>query len=157
MDFDHAFMDEHGHGIYEPLDPALLPPLYIAYRTDLSEVSGVFHNNIRARWEAGDESVIKAMKRVAGLALEGRECLVSGNHKRLGELIDENFDVRASIYRLDPRNVEMVRLARSLGASAHYAGSGGSILGIYHGVAMLRRLREEFARQGCRVIVPIVT
>jgi glucuronokinase len=75
----------------------------------------------------------------------------------LGELIDENFDVRASIYRLDPRNVEMVNLARSLGASAHYAGSGGSILGIYNGVEMLRRLREEFARQGCRVIIPIVS
>jgi glucuronokinase len=157
MDFDRRYMEEHGHGIYEPLDPALLPPLYIAYRTDLSEVSGVFHNNIRARWEAGDESVINAMKRVAGLALEGRECLVSGNHERLAELIDENFDVRASIYRLDPRNVEMVNLARSLGASAHYAGSGGSILGIYRGVEMLNRLREEFARQGCRVIVPVVS
>jgi glucuronokinase len=82
---------------------------------------------------------------------------LSGNHKRLGELIDENFDVRANIYRLDPRNVEMVKLARNLGASAHYAGSGGSILGTYHGIEMLRRLREEFALQGCRVIIPIVT
>jgi galactokinase/mevalonate kinase-like predicted kinase len=157
MDFDRSFMEEHGHGMYESLDPALLPPLYIAYRTDLSEVSGVFHNNIRARWESGDESVINAMRQVAGLVLEGKECLLSGNHRRLGELIDENFDVRAGIYRLDPRNVDMVKLARSLGASAHYAGSGGSILGIYHGVEMLRRLREEFARQGCRVIIPIVS
>ncbi len=157
MDFDRTFMEKHGHGIYEPLDPSLLPPLYIAYRTDLSEVSGVFHNNIRARWEAGDESVISAMRRVASLALEGRWCLVSGNHKRLGELINENFDVRASIYQLDPRNVEMVNLARNIGASAHYAGSGGSILGIYEGAEMLQRLREEFSRQGCRVIIPIVS
>jgi glucuronokinase len=157
MDFDRTFMRESGHGKYEPLDPALLPPLYIAYRTDLSEVSGVFHNNIRARWEAGDPGVVNAMRRAADLALEGRECLLSGNHRRLSELIDENFDVRASIYRLDPRNVEMVKLARSLGASAHYAGSGGSILGIYRGDSMLEGLREEFARRGCRVIVPVVS
>jgi glucuronokinase len=156
MDFDRAHMEESGHGKYEPLDPRLLPPLYIAYRADLSEISGVFHNNVRARWEAGDPDVINAMKRAADLALEGRECLLSGNRRRLGELIDENFNVRASIYRLDPRNVEMVRLARSLGASAHYAGSGGSILGIYHGDEMLGRLREEFERQSCRVIVPVV-
>ena len=33
-------------------DPKLLPPLFIAYRTDLSEISGVVHSNLRARWEA---------------------------------------------------------------------------------------------------------
>jgi glucuronokinase len=149
-------MERHGHGIYESLDPELLPPVYIAYRTDLSEVSGVFHNNIRARWEAGDSSVIEAMKRAADLALEGRECLRARDYRRLGSLINENFDIRAGIYKLDPRNVEMVKTARRLGASAHYAGSGGSILGIYEGDDMLARLREAFAQVGCRVILPVV-
>jgi glucuronokinase len=51
----------------------------------------------------------------------------------------------------------MVMLARRLGASAHYAGSGGSILGIYEDGAMLDRLRREFEPLGCRVILPRVT
>src|SRR6185295_15822071 len=33
------FMEEHKHGLYERLDPALLPPLYIAYKLDLAEAS----------------------------------------------------------------------------------------------------------------------
>ena len=48
-------------------------------------------------------------------------------------------------------------LARRLGASAHYAGSGGSILGIYEDAPMLDRLRRAFEPLGCRVIVPDVT
>lgn len=154
MDFDRDYMEHHGYGRYEPLDPALLPPLYVAYRTDLSEISGTIHDNVRARWEAGDASVIDAMKRCADLALEGRECLLKGDRKRLGELINENFDVRASIYRLNPRNVEIVRAVRKLGASAHYAGSGGSILGTCEDDAMLASLRRALEPLRCRLLVP---
>jgi glucuronokinase len=71
-------------------------------------------------------------------------------------LIDENFDQRARIYNLEPRNVEMVRVARSLGAPAHYAGSGGSILGLYEDAKMLERLRAGLEPLGCRVITPQV-
>ncbi len=156
MDFNRELMERHGHGCYESLDPALLPPLYVAYRTDLSEISGIFHSNIRARWESGEKAVVEAMQHVADLALEGRECLLRGDHVRLGALIDENFDTRASIYKLDPRNVDMVMRARAAGASAHYAGSGGSILGIYEDHAMLDRLTESLAAIGCRVITPAV-
>ena len=156
MDFDRNHVETHGHGIYEALDPRLLPPVYVAYRTDLSEISGVFHNNIRARWEAGDRDVIEAMQRCADLTREGRECLLRGDRRRLAELIDENFDHRARIYQLEPRNVEMVRVARSLGASAHYAGSGGSILGTYEDPGMIERLRKALEPLGCRVIVPQV-
>src|SRR5437867_7026292 len=41
MDFDRKYMQEFGHGIYEAVNPGLLPPLFIAYRTDLSEISDV--------------------------------------------------------------------------------------------------------------------
>lgn len=156
MDFNRDFLNAHGHGCYESLDPRLLPPLYIAYRTDLSEISGVFHSNLRARWEGGDSAVVDAMKRVAGLAQEGRAAILHRDDRRLGELIDENFDVRASICTLDPRNVEMVMRARDIGASAHYAGSGGSILGVYAGAPMLARLADALSTIGCRVITPLI-
>ncbi len=156
MDFSRELLERQGYGCYESLDPRLLPPVYVAYRTDLSEISGIFHSNIRARWEAGDKAVVDAMRHVADLALEGKNAILCRNYRRLGELIDENFDTRARIYRLDPRNVEMVMRARAVGASAHYAGSGGSILGLYEDSRMLARLRETLGEIGCRVIIPIV-
>ena len=39
---------------YEPLDPALLPPVYIAYHDALSEPTEVFHNDIRGRFDRGE-------------------------------------------------------------------------------------------------------
>jgi len=41
-----------------------------------------------------------------------------------------------------------------VGASAHYAGSGGSIIGVYRDEAMFETLREGFAAMNCRVIKP---
>jgi glucuronokinase len=154
MDFERAYMERHGHGRYEPLDLSQLPPLFIAYRTDLSEISGVVHSNLRARWEAGDPVLLAGMKRLAEIALEGKACLAARDWRRLSELINENFDIRARITRLDPRNVEMVMLARRLGAPAHYAGSGGSILGVYQDERHFELLKASFASMGCNVIRP---
>jgi glucuronokinase len=154
MDFDRAWLEASGHGKYESLDPALLPRLYIAYRQDLSKISGVYHSNLRARWENGDPQVLEAMKTFARLAEEGRECLLRRDHATLARLMDENFNTRASITKLDPRNVQMIELARSLGVCAKYAGSGGSIVGICEDDAVFARLVGEFAKMGCRVIRP---
>ncbi len=157
MDFNREFMEQSGHGCYEPLDVSLLPPLFVAYRTDLSEISGVVHSNYRARWEAGDPILVAGMRRLAEIALEGKSCLKARDWDRLGGLINENFDMRAQITKLDPRNVEMVMLARRLGAPAHYAGSGGSILGMYRDAEHLELLRASFASLGCNIIKPQVS
>lgn len=156
MDFDRAYMEEHGHGRYEQLDPSLLPPLYLAYRTDLSQISGIYHGNLRARWERGDPEVVEGMKALAALAQEGREALLQGDHPRLARLMDRNFDIRQRLLELDPANVEMVRCARRLGVCAKYAGSGGSIVGICADPEQFAKLQEEFTRLGCQVIRPMV-
>jgi glucuronokinase len=70
--------------------------------------------------------------------------------------MDRNFDVRASICTLDPRNVNMVHLARSLGVTANYAGSGGSIVGVCEDDGTFARLSEAFADLNCSVIRPVV-
>jgi glucuronokinase len=154
MDFNRTHLEANGHGRYEPLDPGLLPPLYLAYRTDLSEISGIVHSNLRTRWDRGDLDVIMAMKTLGDLTDQGRECLLQRDYAALKELMDRNFDIRAEIVNLDPRNVEMVRLARRLGACANYAGSGGSIIGICESPQTFTKLQEEFARLGCQVIQP---
>ena len=92
----------------------------------------------------------------AQLAAEAREALVKGDHERLAKLMDENFNTRRSIYNLPPGQVEMVELARSCGASAKFAGSGGAIIGTYHEEKMFEQLQRKLAAIGCHTIKPQV-
>ncbi len=154
MDFNRELMERQGYGQYERLDLNLLPPLYIAYRVDLAEGTEVFHNNIRARWEAGDPEVHAAMQTWADLARRVRDLLRAGRGAEIGPLLNANFDLRRSIYKISRGNIRMVEAARSVGASAKFTGSGGAIVGTYEGDAMFLRLEDELARLGCRVIRP---
>lgn len=141
---------------YEPLDPALLPPLYLAYHTDFSEPTEVFHNDIRGRFNRGEARVVQAMQRCADLAARGREALLRRDYDELGRLMNENFDTRRSIYNLPPWQVEMVETARRCGASAQFSGSGGAIVGIYQDAAMFKRLSERLGALQCRTLKPQV-
>ena len=154
MDFSRSLMDARGYGEYERLDPALVPNLYVAYRTSLSEGTEVFHGNLGERWRRGDPQVVEAMKTWAGYAAEGRECLLRRDYQRLGELIDANFDLRARIYQIDRGNLEMVHAARRAGANSNFAGSGGAIVGTYTDDAMFTRLTHYMEAIGVAVIHP---
>jgi glucuronokinase len=158
MDFARERMQEqqgHRYGVYERLDPGLLPPVYIAYKEDVSEPTEVFHNDIRARYQRGDAQVVAAMHRFAALAAEARVALLAGDHDRLAALMNENFDTRRSIYQLPAAQIEMVERARQVGASAKFAGSGGAIVGTYRDEAMLAALRAELGKIDCVVILPL--
>ena len=154
MDFSRELMEARGHGTYQRLDPGLLRDVYVAYRTSLSEGTEVFHNNVRERWRNKDPEVVEAMKTWAGYAEAGRAAVLEGNRARLHQLIDSNFDLRAKLYRLDAGNLEMIRLARSVGASANFAGSGGAIVGLYEGEAMFEKLEAALRPAGIGVIKP---
>jgi glucuronokinase len=156
MDFQRDLMESRGYGEYEHLDPALLPNLYVAYRTSLSEGTEVFHNNIRDRWQRGEKPVVDAMNRWGEIAAEGRQAILASDHGRLGELINENFDLRGSIYRIDRGNLEMIEASRSVGASSHFAGSGGAISGLYRDEAMFQKLVEIMKPLGVAVLKPRV-
>ena len=54
-------------------------------------------------------------------------------------------------------NMEMVKIARSCGASAKFAGSGGSIIGIYRDDEMLNRLKNGLKEVIARVIRPFIS
>jgi glucuronokinase len=157
MDFDPAcehIVDGLRCYRYEPMDPALLPPLYVAHHETLGEPTEVFHNNIRERFNRGDEAVVKAMTRFAGLAASGREALLARDVQHLARLIDANFDTRRGIYQLPQWQVDMVEAARGCGGSAKFAGSGGAILGTYSGEAMFDCIRQRLASIGSRTIKP---
>ena len=157
MDFRRELMETAGHGEYERLDPGLLPPVYVAYRTSLSEGTEVFHNNVRERWRTGDPQVVEAMRTWAAYAEQGRAALLAGDHATLARLVDANFDLRAQIYRIDRGNLEMIQTARALGASASFAGSGGAIVGTYTDQKMFETLVKAMEPLGVGVIRPRIT
>jgi glucuronokinase len=160
MDFDRG-REHMVEGLvsywYEPLDPALLPPLYLAHHQTLGEPTEIFHNDIRERFNRGDEAVVNAMACFARLAADGRDALLAGDAARLALSIDRNFDTRRSIYRIAPWQIEMVETARACGASAKFAGSGGAIIGTYDGEPMFERVRADLDAVGSRTVKPQVT
>ncbi len=156
MDFDRETMAAQGHGNYEELDTRQLPKIFIAYQIDLGEGSEVFHNNVKQRWEAGDPDILQAMDDFAGYAQAARDLIVAGRGAEIGPLLDANFDRRKSIFKLDPRNVAMVEHARSVGAHAKFAGSGGAIVGVYEDEAMYTRLVEVMRGAKIAVFKPVI-
>jgi glucuronokinase len=154
MDFAKDIMDRQGYGHYEPLDPALLPNVYLGYRTSLSEGTEVFHTNVRQRWVSGDPEVVEAMKTWASYAEQGKAALLAKDYARLDFLIDANFDLRSRIYSVGEGNLEMVRAARSVGATSKFAGSGGAVVGTYKDETMYHNLQKAFAPIGVAVIKP---
>lgn len=157
MDFDKACarqVENFTTYAYEPLDTTWLPNFYVAYHTDLSEPTETFHNDIRGRYNRGEAVVVNAMQHFADIAAQGREAILARDVDKLSALIDENFNMRRSIYTLPGWQETMVETARRCGASAKFAGSGGAIVGIYRDAAMLRELEQAMAAIGSRVIKP---
>jgi glucuronokinase len=151
MDFDPARVARDGHGRYEPLDPAQLPPLFVAHLARAAEPSDVFHSDLRRRFESGETAVVDAMSRLAGLADDARAALLRADADALGRAMDESFEARRAIAALDPHHVEMIELAWANGASANYAGSGGAIVGMPRDGADPNRLAAAFEELGCRL------
>jgi glucuronokinase len=151
MDFDPRLASPDGGGAYEPLDPELLPPLFVAHLAEAAEPSEAFHSRLHARFEAGEPAVVEAMSRLGSHAARARDAVERRDAAALGAAMDATFEARRSIAALDPRHVRLVELARSLGAPANFAGSGGAIVGIHRDAEHLGELREAFAGEGARV------
>jgi glucuronokinase len=156
MDFDKDYMSKHHHGKYESLDPNKLPRLYLAYKTQLGKESGKALNDIRQRYDRGDEQVIKVLSEIAWLAEQGKEALNQGDFTAFSEMMNRNFDLRSQIMNISESNKEMVRIARDCGASAKFPGSGGAIVGTYTGDEMLRKLIVRLKDIQARVIKPYI-
>jgi glucuronokinase len=156
MDFERSHLEKHGHGIYEPLDPPRLPPLYIAYDPARAEVSDVSHRNLRDLYNRGDPTVHAAMQTYRQITDRAREAMMAGDWDVLGQLMDQNFDLRRTIMNIAPENLRMVEVARSVGASAKFAGSGGAIVGLYKDGRQYQALVDALASIRCTVLRPLI-
>ena len=159
MDFDKKFMAEHGYGNYHPIE---IPPelkIYIAFRTDLAEGSEILHSRLREDYESGNPKVLAAMQEWADLTVKVKEAMEKRDFVRLPALLNRNFDLRCEVCSsVSKKNKQMVELARSVGASAKFTGSGGAIIGTYEDEAMYSKLREKLKEFDIEVIKPeIVT
>ena len=157
MDLDSGRIAERGYGIYERLDATLLPELYLAYKPALGKISGRVLNEIRMNYDKGDRHTIETLGKIAGLAEAGRAALLRRDHETFSRLMDQNFELRRSIMTITRENDELIGTARASGASASFAGSGGSIIGVWRGEAMYERITGELANIGAIVVRPIVT
>ena len=156
MDFARELLDSRGYGNYEPLRPPKTPPLYVAYDPSRAEISDIPHRNLRELWNRGDETVHRTMADYRGLTDRGRTALMSGDWDALGKVVDENFSLRQRIMNIAPENQLMVDVARRVGASAHFCGSGGAICGLYRDGAHYQKLVDALSEIRCTVLRPLI-
>jgi len=156
MDFDKKLMESRGYGDYVPLKPAKMPPLYIAYDPERAEVSDIPHRNLREQYNRGDPAVVSAMQKYRELSDRAREALMAGDWDALGHVMNENFDLRRTIMPIVPENLRMVEAARSTGASAKFAGSGGAIVGLYRDGKQYQQLTDALAAIRCTIVRPLI-
>jgi len=156
MDFEKSLVESRGYGIYEPLQPNPMPPLYVAFDPSRAEVSDVPHRNLRELWLKGDPTVIAAIGELRDLTDAGKKALLSGDFKELGRVVDANYAVRQKIMNIAPENHRMVEVARSVGCSSHFCGSGGAVCGLFTDGDQYQRLVDAMAQIDCTVIRPVI-
>jgi glucuronokinase len=135
---------------YERLDPALLPPLVVAWRADAAEDSGTVHAELRARFAAGEPEVREAMASAARCASDARAALISRDRDEFARCVDATFDARRRMLALAPRHVEMIEIARACRASANYTGSGGAIVAVCKDERHRESVALALSQAGCR-------
>lgn len=157
MDFSKIHMDKLGHGIYTTMDISLLPPLFLIYAENPSD-SGKVHSTVRKRWLEGDEFIRSTMNEVANLAVEGRQALLTNDYAKLASLMNRNFDLRRSMFgddALGTINLQMVEVARKVGAASKFTGSGGAVVAFCPGGPPQVELLQEACQKAGFIIQPV--
>ncbi len=115
----------------EPLaDRIAMPPLLLAH-TGVQHHSGTVHKSPRQRWLDGDTAVRESYSKIANLAVRGKRAIVQGDIELLGELMNENHSIVASLGGSGESNEKLIAAARqggALGAKLAGAGGGGTII-----------------------------
>lgn len=158
MDFNQAYMEKNGVGKYKLINIPDDLNLYVAYRTDLAEGSEVLHSRLRHDFNDGKPEVLAAMREWSDLTDQVKDALENHNYSVIPALLNRNFDLRCEVCKeaVSSKNLRMVKLARELGASAKFTGSGGAIIGTYKDEKMFRNLVREMKKEQIDVIKPVI-
>ena len=155
MDFSKKTYERNNglHGDYSRLKEDNLPSLYIAYNENLSKSSGKIHNIMRYRVNKEQDNLIaEVMKEKANLVDKAINLIESGKGKEIGPLMDQDFNLRASVYNLPNPQINMIMIARKNGSHAKFSGSGGAVIGTYQDENHLTSLVTAFQLEGLSIL-----
>lgn len=120
------------YGEYQRLPTSHLPYLWLAYLSDPSN-SGKIHSDVKARWKAGDQTIVDGMAQFARLTDEGKAAIAAKDWGALGRLMDANFALRRELYGdacIGQAALDMVAVAQEAGVPVKFPGSGGAVVGM---------------------------
>lgn len=154
MWMDFAGMSRGKEPVHRQLDVALLPKMFVAWDPRGGQASSIVHSDVRARYERGDADVRRAMEVFPQLVDEGIAKLEANDHIGFAACVDRNFDTRASIWRLLPRDLELVAIGRERGCGVKQTGSGGAVVGVLNGGASFDEIVRDYEAAGYRAVRP---
>jgi glucuronokinase len=129
----------------------------LAYKVELSKVSGTVLNNIREKYDKGDALVHETLGELASVAEQGKEAIIARDYEKLNKLIDHNFDLRCKIMNISQSNMELVQTARNCEASAKFSGSWRSNHWYVRRDEMLQRLIVRLYERLMHVFIKPIT
>ena len=156
MDFTgKEFMRETDHyGKIEHLPVSSLP-FFLALGVQ-PKSSAIVHNPVRERWlndENARKEIQDGMNKLAELAVKGKEVLLRGDWKKLGELMYQNTDIREELCPHLKMDKKMIEHARELGAlGAKVAGSGGAVVILSEDDSVFESMSQEYPCYKPRII-----
>ncbi len=137
---------------YIQLDPQMLPSLFIAWNPLPGKHSSRKHSDVMSLWLQGDPHVRQAIAVFSELVNRGVECLKRVDLEGFRELMDENFNTRASIWNLNKEDSKMVHIGRSCGAAVKFCGSGGSVVGAMQGESQFPQIEQAYLQAGYKIM-----
>jgi len=138
---------EDKYGVVEKLDVKGIP-FFLCLGVQ-PKSSAIVHNPMREKFLKGserDRQLIKSeMDRIAQLAYDGREHLLKGDWSRVGELMDENTELRDNLFPPRKKDFEMILRAKEYGAlGAKVAGSGGAIVVLAEDENVMKKMQRHY-------------
>jgi glucuronokinase len=128
-----------------PLSIVAPPRLVVAWSSAGASPSHRVHGPLRARFDAGDATVVEAMVRLAALGRAAAAALEAGDHEALAGCVRTTFAVRVSLRIVCPEVMAMVDALEATGAAATSAGSGGAVVGLLAPAAPATNARAALA------------
>lgn len=152
MEFAEPFLERS----LRRLDPALLPPMLLAWHAHAGVASGDVHAPIFARFQAGDASVCGVMDALARNAEVGCAALEAGDLDAFMACANRNFDLRAEVFPIQAADRALIELGRSLGSATKFPGSGGAVLAVCRDVDHRARVEAAMRARGAITLAPTV-
>ena len=127
------------------------PLLVVIGNTKLIHDTGQTVREVRERKEKNPKKFEQIFEKAKALVLEGKKELLSGNEKRIGELLNENHKL---LQEIGVSSKELDAMCKSaldngaLGAKLTGAGMGGCMFALCKDKKMQEKIKKEFDKLG---------